>query len=153
MDLFLKTEWILNVFGAAGIVMIVTLINRKRTQNLTIQKSFKSMRSTRLPTVSTEEEGAIEYSEPVAEERSHDPETLQVRQKKYFAKQLKTALNINIVQDTIAPLERHQLLHTRVTGFGAANIGAETEKIIETPGDLPPSYSLLDIELPDYNDL
>lgn len=129
MDLFLKTEWILNVFGAAGIVMIVTLINRKRTQNLTIQKSFKSMRSTRLPTVLTEEEGA---SEPVAEERSHDPETLQ---------------------DTIAPLERHQLLHTRVTGFGAANIGAETEKIIETPGDLPPSYSLLDIELPDYNDL
>jgi len=90
------------------------------------------MRSTRLPTVSTEEERAIEYSEPVAEERSHDPETLQ---------------------DTIAPLERHQLLHTRVTGFGAANIGAETEKIIETPGDLPPSYSLLDIELPDYNDL
>ena len=109
------------------------------------------MRSTRLPTVSTEEEGAIEYSEPVAEERSHDPETLQVRQKKYFAKHMN--MNINIVQDTIAPLERHQLLHTRVTGFGAANIGAETEKIIETPGDLPPSYSLLDIELPDYNDL
>ena len=86
MDLFLKTEWILNVFGAAGIVMIVTLINRKRTQNLTIQKSFKSMRSTRLPTVSTEGEGAIEDSEPCIEECSHDPEALQVRQKKYFAK-------------------------------------------------------------------
>ena len=145
MDLFLKTEWILNVFGAAGIVMIVTLINRKRTQNLTIQKSFKSLRSTRLPTVSTEDEGAIEDSELVAEECSHDPEALQVSQKKYF---VKTTWNINIVQDTIAPLERHQLLHTRVTGPGA-----ETEKITETPCDLPPSYSLLDIELPDYNDL
>ena len=101
------------------------------------------MRSTRLPTVSREGEGAIEDSEPVAEECSHDPEALQVSQKKYFA-----ILNINIVQDTIAPLERHQLLHTRVTGPGA-----ETKKITETPCDLPPSYSLLDIELPDYNDL
>ena len=81
MDLFLKTEWILNVFGAAGIVMIVTLINRKRTPTLIIQKSFKSIRSTRLPVpdISTEEDGgAIEDSAPVVEVCSDDPEALQV---------------------------------------------------------------------------
>ena len=79
MDLFLKTEWILNVFGAAGIVMIVTLINRKRTPNLIIQKSFKGIRSTRLLDRSTEEDrGAIEDSAPGVEECSDDPEALQV---------------------------------------------------------------------------
>ena len=31
--------------------------------------------------------------------------------------------------------------------FGAAGIGTETS------GDLPPSYSLLDIEPPDYDDI
>ena len=56
-----------------------------------------------------------------------------------------------IVQDTIVPLTRHQFLHTRVSG--AANTDADIVEKTETSGDLPPSYSLLDIELPDYEDL
>ena len=57
------------------------------------------------------------------------------------------------LQEIIAPLERHQLLHTRVTGNYTTNIDENTEKITESSGDLPPSYSLLDIEPPDYDDL
>ena len=78
MDLFLKTEWILNVFGAAGIVMIVTLINRKRTKNLIIQKQFKSIRSTGSAETSSEENCVNDQSVESLEACSDDPEALQV---------------------------------------------------------------------------
>ena len=79
MDLFLKTEWILNIFGAAGIVMVVTLINRKRTHDLIIQKRFKSIRSTRSAVTPSEENGVIDQSVESLEACSDDPEALQVR--------------------------------------------------------------------------
>ena len=147
MDFFLKTEWILNVFGAAGIVMVVTLINRKGTQDLIIQKRFKSIRSTRLAVTPSEENGVIDQSVESLEACSDDPEALQVRNEIFCL------AAFVFPQEIIAPLERHQLLHTRVTGNDTTNSDADTEKITETSGDLPPSYSLLDIEPPDYDDI
>ena len=84
MDLFLKTEWILNIFGAAGIVMVVTLINRKRTHDLIIQKRFKSIRSTRVAVAPSEENGVIDQRVESLEACSDDPESLQVR-KEFFS--------------------------------------------------------------------
>ena len=78
MDLFLKTEWILNVFGAAGIVMVVTLINRKRTHDLIIQKRFKSMRSTGSAETPSRGNGVHDQSVESLEECHGDPEALQV---------------------------------------------------------------------------
>ena len=97
MDLFLKTEWILNVFGAAGIVMIVTLINRKRTDTLIIRKSFKSFRSTRSSEPSTGGVVANHNSDQCFEACSDDPEALQVK-------------NVNVLLSYIENMTRTSLL-------------------------------------------
>merc|ERR1711879_756036 len=129
MDLFLKTEWILNVFGAAGIVMVITLLNRKRTHTLTIEKRFRSLRSTPLPDHLREVEGDSERGGPGLD--SQEP-----------------------LQDVIAPLVRHQILHTPVRfPIDATTNVNETGAEITKNDDLPPSYSLLDLELPHYNDI
>ena len=112
---------------------------------MTIEKRFRSLRSTPLPDHLREVEGESEQGGHGLDSQ----EPLQVTQIT-----LQTLRQDESVQDVIAPLVRHQILHTpvRFPIDTTTNVN-ETDAEITKNDDLPPSYSLLDLELPHYNDI
>ena len=132
MDLFLKTAWLLNILGAAGLVMAVFLAVKERTRMVVVKKTFKCFAR-----IQPESDSDITANDIDSNDGRYPNDPLQ---------------------DAIPLLQRHQFLQTPVNqllGFESENCNHQNININEgqkDEPDLPPRYSVLDIEPPEYHE-
>ena len=124
-DLFLKTAWLLNIFGAAGLVLAVFLSLRDKTREIVVKKTFEYVYE--IETVDHED----------CDEQTTDASTTDENNEVSVD---------NSLQDLIPSLMRQQVLQTRCYRNNEERQDEEC-KTYQTE-DLPPCYSLLDIQEP-----
>ena len=127
-----KTAWLLNIFGAAGLVSAVFLSLRDKTREIVVKKTFKYVYE--IETVDHQDCDEQVSQEPAASTTDENNEVSVD----------------NSLQDLIPSLMRQQVLQTRCYRNNEERQDEEC-KTYQTE-DLPPCYSLLDIqEPPEYH--